>query len=380
MRRQGWIRAIITLLAALILIPTLGSSDVLSANPQAQAFSATIQPLGGVVQRQTQGGGWEDVTKVTLLKSGDTLRTGAEGTAEVSTVTGIKITVFPTTEIQLQDLSMNSGNAGGQNFSLDQTVGTIYVTVEQELKAQDNVEFFTPSGRMIVHGTRFYIFVSASGKTTVIGEEDIVTVEDFAKKRFDNGPDDITFIDLGDFAEAVTTCNRAFLQSTAKGRILKGSELSTDFKALVKFLKEFLKTDTTDDRVRFIAELIGLPTTSTAEEILVALDKIDKPLNIDGLVRRIRAYFAATLAKLSGKPAESAPQPDAAACGNGLCETGRGESALSCSADCQPNGQAIRACIRAVRDLFHPRGGGGGVSTQEPTNVPINTPVPSGVG
>jgi hypothetical protein len=271
MRLFRWIRTFVAISTITVLVSALGYVSITNANPENQAFSATIQPLGGVVERQVQGGAWQNVSKVTLLKAGDKVRTGASGTAVVSTVTGIKVSVFPTTEIELQTLSMNTGNNTGQNFSLNQLVGTTYVTVDQKVKSEDNIQFFTPSGRSIIRGTRFYIFVSVAGRTTIIGEENVVSVTDFLKQNFDNGADQMTMIDLGDLGTNAV-CTVDLLTKTGKGHLVKAIDNDADRKAVFDFLKDFLKSDVTDAKVKYIAGLLGLPDTSTQEDLLAALD------------------------------------------------------------------------------------------------------------
>src|SRR5579871_2681505 len=164
-----WIKMVVALLVAVAVVAALEPSIFTGAAPDAQDFSATIQPIGGLVQQLAAGQQtWATLTKVGLLHAGDQIRTGAKGTAQVSTVTGIHMQVFPNTLLELKSLSLGTGNNAELQFVMTEISGLTYTTVDQALKPGDNVQVISPSSTSTIHGTKWYTFVDRNGDTAYV--------------------------------------------------------------------------------------------------------------------------------------------------------------------------------------------------------------------
>src|SRR3954462_1395293 len=162
MRLHRWLKASIGLLViTATLLASLGAvPNSITAAPSAQTFSATVEPLGGLVQHLPSGQkDWQTISKVTLVGPGDQIRTGDTGAARINIVTGIRVEIYPTSLVELRNLSLGEGADSSLKFALIQTSGTTYTTIDQKLKRGDSVLVVTPSVAANIRGTKFYTFV-----------------------------------------------------------------------------------------------------------------------------------------------------------------------------------------------------------------------------
>src|SRR5574342_89682 len=94
--------AIITALCLTILVlPAAFTGTFLPAAAQ-QEFAASLSPVAGLVQFQAKGSArWVTLRENQLVRPGDQVRTGNDGFARLTTVTGFELELYPTTYIEL---------------------------------------------------------------------------------------------------------------------------------------------------------------------------------------------------------------------------------------------------------------------------------------
>jgi hypothetical protein len=382
---------------------------------QEQKFSATVEPLGGLVQIKAAGqSGWQTIDKVTLLKQGDQVRTGDTGAAELNTVTGIHVDIYPSSLISLRTLSLGETD-NVLTFQLNQVVGLTHVTVDRALKDADVVEVTTPAMIASVHGTKFFVFVSHNSHSVVVGDEDIVSVDGITRENMQNGANDATYFQVSfNQTPPVVTCTVDFLNKFAVG--VKMQDLSSDSgKKLFKdFLTEYFASNVNDKSTGLVAKLLNAPSSSTSQDLVDAIDTFDGAVELSDFLPDFRSALADYFSAMSSVPqapatcgngktdnGETAENCGADAAdisaisGNGLCETVKGESLINSPKDCLSFANAAQSCVdvlNANRPTLPGLGGGPGVGggnppAQVPTNVPatfsgggVTPPQPSGVG
>src|SRR4051812_20594360 len=98
---------LLTVMLMIVMVAALAAPSVSQAAPRHQTFSASLTPVGGLVQYLPTGkSDWVTVNQVTLINEGDQVRTGEGGTATLNVVTGTQVDIFPSTLISLNALSM----------------------------------------------------------------------------------------------------------------------------------------------------------------------------------------------------------------------------------------------------------------------------------
>lgn len=408
MALQQWIKALVVLtvmmLGGVALIPT---APVLAA-PHDQSFAATVEPLGGLVQQLPAGKVlWQTLSKVALLQAGDQIRTADAGVAQLSTLTGVKVIVYPNTLIALNKLSLGTGNNSALTFVMSQTIGISYVNIERTLKTGDSVQIVTPSVIANVHGTRFYSFVSRSGHTAIIGEENTVNLLSPNKPTQKNDPDNIGYYSLNITGTSPNVCTSDLLKNSS-GMVVKDLASESNRQVLRQFLADFLQSNVNSKTMGFLIHLLNLPDSATPKEVLDALAKFDdKQLQLPAFLKNFRVLLTdylgfETAIPLAPTTCGNGKKDDgetldnckvdvadvSPTCGNGLCETEKvGESFLNCAADCLPFGTLAQSCTQALNRFYNltpaPTLGpkitptGGPSATPTPSLV---TPNPSGVG
>ncbi len=371
-----WFKASIGLLViSTILLGLLGPTPQVWASPSAQTFSATVEPLGGLVQHLAAGQTtWQTITKVLLLKPGDQIRTGDTGAARISIATGIKVEVYPTTLIELQNLALGEGSDASLKFTLSQVVGTTYITVDKPLKTGDAVIIATPSVAANIRGTKFYTFVGRTGNTGFIGEESNLQLQDVNGRSYNMEPNNIGYFIIH---RTPIECTIEFLR-TVQGFIIREAESVQGRHALRDFLLDFIVSNLNTRSTAFLFSFLGLPSSATQEEMLNTLKAYDKPVNLTNFLNDfrsfLRAYFTfvstgplppltcGNLRKDDGETAENCPTDMAditPSKGNAICETSLGESLINDPPDCLP-GLPRFQCVKIIIGEVGKPGGGGG--------------------
>jgi len=375
---------------ALALITALAPITQINAQPAAQDFSATVEPIGGLVQQLAAGENtWQTLSKVTLLHKGDQVRTGTQGTAHLNTVTGIKVNLFPNTLIQLKSLSLGSGNESSLKFSISQVSGVTFTSIDQALKQGDSVDVVTPSASATIHGTKFYTMVSRDGNTIFIGAEHNVTVKDVNGHEMDNGADDLTYFTFNvpqGQAGQLQACTLVFLGTNSKGALVQ--DLGTDQSrgVLRDFLKAWLTSDANPDKIAFFTKLLGLSGTPTVKDILDKLATFNDSDKLQDVLGNIRGILDNYFSSLQTTPLPSASCgngksessdtncPDDTAdvqstSGNNVCDAN--ESQVNAAADCLPLGNLLQSCASLIDNITSQAGNGGnGGNVVRPGNPP----------
>ncbi len=136
---------------------------------------ATISGVQGEVQVQKGGGAWAPVKDGALVKSGDTVKTGAQSSCVIKWGQGnvIKLTAF--SQMRLDKLEKNLA-AGAENSSLNMWSGKMYAQAKKLNNASSSFEVKTPTAIAGVRGTKLGVGVGADDSTTVECLEGSVSV------------------------------------------------------------------------------------------------------------------------------------------------------------------------------------------------------------
>jgi hypothetical protein len=417
---------VLMVVALLLTVLAIALPPALSvvASPQRQEFSATLAPVAGLVQYLARGSAqWVTLRDTQLLNRGDQVRTGNDGYARLSVVTGIDVDIYPTSLLALNSLAMQPES--GEVFSLYLLRGLTFSNVTQSVKQQDRIQIIIPSAGITVRGTQFYTFVSPVIHAAVITQENKVEVQTISKETFIVTPDDFLYIKFKLPEPLTQVCSDPLLNSAAKATTVIEPVTQDKLQALRDFMRDSVISNV-DPQVRaFFRTLVDLPPVDPTkltpdedkkalDELLDAIDKLpENKLPLKDFLQKYRdfwAQFKTTLTKPlagetcgngrqdEGETAESCPTDfsEPAACGNGLCEitrAGLAESVVNCAADCLPYGSLALSCAATVDSALNPGtlpgvgvSGGGGptgpIRTPLPTIEPsgTTTPTPSGVG
>jgi hypothetical protein len=387
-----WFKAFISLVIVVAVMGIMVSVHPVTAQPSNASFSATLEPIAGLVQFLPAGQtSWQTLTKVTLVHEGDQIRTGDLGAARLSTVTGIKVEIYPTTLLQVRILALGDGTNSSLSFRLSQVVGVTYMTIDQPLKASDNVQIVTPAALATIHGTRLYTFASRSGDTGFFGDQNKFVASSPVGQTYTNDQDNITFFPL---SAPVAQCTLDFLKANGQGSLLTELKTAGGRKLLGSVLTSFLPSNVHTRVTDFLSRLLGFTDAKTVQQILDALNSMDKPMEMSAFMTDFRSFLRAYFAYLSsgvlspttcgngkvdsGETAQNCAVDVANVApttGNKLCETEKGESLVNDTPDCLPFGGFVTACEDLIdRTLGKPPVGAPGAGGQP---VP---PKPSGIG
>jgi len=257
----------------------VGSANgmTLKAAPSEQAFSASLLPVAGLVQYLAKDTtDWKTLQDVQLINNGDQVRTGSSGFARLSVATGIEVSVFPTTQIELHELA--TGEDSGQTFNLFQTVGTVYVNVKQKVRTNDHVMIVLPVLGVRVHGSQYLTYVSSGLEAAVFSKDDTLDVRGFANQPFDLVSPNFVF---GSFKNTSSAgCDAALLKDN--GQVTTASSAATGDKqqAVRQLLKDALQSNLSPAFRSFVRDTLGLPASNAAADqdsqaILKALGSAD---------------------------------------------------------------------------------------------------------
>ncbi len=336
MKHYRWLTAMLALLAVVVMVPTV------TATPQRQTFSASLTPVGGLVQYLPAGKtDWTTINQVTLVNAGDQIRTGEKGLAKLNLVTGTQLDMFPTSQLEINTLSMGSGDNGGLNFVATQLLGTVVTNVSQTVKDNDIIRLNTPAFAVNIRGSKLTSTVSASGKSMVRvdestkQEEFIFTKPDGTVQVVKLGPGGIVFGEQKPGEANPTICGTASDLECP----LNPAELKT-------FFQEVLAENPGAASVlQPLLDVLDKPDV-TAADLQAAIETGLQNLSTEG-----------TLAPIcdpnSTDPACQITPPST--CGNQTCDVEGGESIVTCAVDCEP---LITNLVEQVNNLP--------VATQEP--------------
>jgi hypothetical protein len=390
MNTHRWLRVVVGMVVIAAVANAFAPVQMATAQPPRDSFSGTLEPLAGLVQYLPSGKDtWETLTKVTLLHKGDQVRTGDSGAARLSTVTGIKIEIYPTTLIELRELSLSEGSDGALRFRMSQVTGTTYIDIEQALKRGDSIQIVTPSAIATVHGTRFYAFVSRMGDSAFVGDDNKVLVQTPEGDSDTNEADNIAFFTLN-LQEPPTACTIGFLTANSKLSMLKELQTKEGRQILKDVLTASLTSNVNSKITDFLYRFLDLSEDKSVRELLTLIDSFDKAMELKDFMGDFRSFLRAYFTFVSTGPLASEtcgngqadPGEDKKNCAvdtdnlaisqnNAMCETEKGESLINDPPDCLPFGDVLRDCENVIDKALGQANGGA------PTITP---PTPSGVG
>jgi hypothetical protein len=417
---------VMVLLATIIAVALPPALSVI-ASPRSQEFSATLTPVAGLVQYLARGAtNWVTLRDTQLFSKGDQLRTGSDGYARLTVVTGIEVDVYPTSIVEMNSLAM--GADSGQVFSLFQIRGLTFANINQTVKPEDRVQVMIPCAgiscaNISVSGTKFYTFVSPVVHAAVVSQEKEVKVQLVDKQAFTVTPEDFLYLKLTVPQPPPLVCSAALCSNNTKATFVNEPVKETGLQALRDFMHDSVISNVDPLSRNFFRQLMGLPELDLSkltveedqkaiEELLNAIDTFDgvKP-TLKDLLKQYRDFWAnykTTLTKPlasatcgnnkqdDGETAENCPNDfsDPAVCGNGLCEIDRrgpGESVINCVPDCLSFGGLAQSCVGIADGVLNPGAKptvipgprpkpGTATPTVTPVPVGTTTPNPSGVG
>jgi hypothetical protein len=140
--------AAITLFVAPALI--FGSSAALAPAADALASHTTITAVDGDVFISHHGEDFSAARAGDVLAAGDTVRTGAQASAEITYFEGSSIVLEPETELVVKPLVGEPH--GGNVFGVVNTLGRTWHVVTKLMSGGSRYEFRTPSSTASVRG------------------------------------------------------------------------------------------------------------------------------------------------------------------------------------------------------------------------------------
>lgn len=150
MRRPFFLLFTNACILIVVLMMLMQSVAVLQLLAVADVLQGTVQVRSGATQpfRILQPGG--------VIKTGDTIRSGADGTAEFRWLDGTRLRIQPNSQITIRRSSLNlKKRAQTSEFLL--TSGKIFVRIPQKLNATSRFEIDTPTATTTVRGTIFSV-------------------------------------------------------------------------------------------------------------------------------------------------------------------------------------------------------------------------------
>jgi hypothetical protein len=335
----------------LIILAVVAASPAVSkAAPRPQTFSASLTPVGGLVQYLPAGkSDWQTVNQVTLINEGDQIRTGEGGIAKLNVVTGTQVDIFPSTIVALNTLSLGSDNSG-MKFNMLQLQGMTQVNVSQTIKAGDSLSVSTPTFTANIRGTKFTTGVASDGSAIAFTEEGTIVLRGANGQTIEVGPGSFSASTLNT-DNAPTTADQNYLTNNTQ---VFGMDDAGAQDALKGFLKQFLMDNNSGFVKSFIAGLVGAnASTATTEELLAALD--GATLDFDAFKTGFVTFVTDYTAEMANNPlapttcgnGQQEADETSANCsvdfadiadtlGNNLCDLDQGESIINAPEDCSP--------------------------------------------
>jgi len=407
--KSSRIAVLLSVVAVIALVTVAALSGLPLRVAAQQEFSASLTPVAGLVQYQARGSTrWVTLTDTQIIRAGDQLRTGNNGLARLTVVTGIEVTIYPTSLVQLDSLAM--AQDAGQTFLLTQLVGQTFVSINRALRPTDKVQVTLPTSGVTVKGTQFWLFVHPDLRGAIFSQDNKVSVRSGNGQTTEVTPENFTFIDVKLPNPVPLICSPAFLQDNVAATLVSVPVQGDKAKesAVHQFLRDFITANVNPLMRTFLRGYLGLKSVSLTslapdqdkaelDELLKAVADLDTTkLNLTDLLTKYREYWGNTykgslnsaLAAAtcgngrqdSGETASNCPtdvsnDTTKAACGNGLCETNRtglAESVINCTADCLSHESLARSCAALILAPVLPQ-----VPPPQGTPVPGNaTPTP----
>lgn len=372
--------------ATFILVVIFGISSTFSSTVQAGDFSATVKAQAGLVQFLPKGSSlWKNVRTTELIKAGDLVRTSGTGMAQLTTATGIEVSIYPGSVVELKELSSSTVN--GQSFILAQYVGVLFNNFKRKSAPNDLLEVVLPAAGLRVHGTQYWSVLTPAFEIGIFGQESEVEVQGADGKRYIGNKDNVARIVFK--VEGVPpACTVDYLQQNVKSYLVNVLTTPESIESIRAYLKATLIGRNTPTYREYLRILTGLEKDKNdLDTLLKALDTYDpSKLSLSAFLEQYRNFLGnssspdvkAPIAAAScgngkqdpGETIGSCPSDFmvAARCGDGVCEfkaaDGSSEGPDNCPADCLPKAGLgfAAACVDTIIG-------------QRPTRTPTPTPI-----
>lgn len=372
-------------IAVYLLIVLFGVSSAFPSTYAAD-FAATLRARAGLVQLQPKGATtWRNVRTVEQVKAGDRIRTAGNGVAQLSTATGIEISIYPGSLIELKELSTST--ATGQTFIVAQYVGTLFNNFTRPAGTNDLLQIALPAAGLRVRGTQYWSVLTPALEIGIFGQESEVEVQSADGKTFAGNKDTIGRVALKVDSPPVA-CTTDFLRQNTTSVLVKAFDRPENIATIRSYLKATLTGQNSPVYRDFLTALLALPKDKNdLETLLKALDTYD-PTNtgVSGLAKQYRDFLGdpnrsdlkgviapATCGngqKDNGETVDNCPSDFlvASRCGDGVCEFRANDKSAegpdNCPLDCVPKAGIpfVAACVDTI---IGPR--------------PTRTPTPGGI-
>ena len=139
---------------------------------KALGASNTLTLLGGDVSVRHGSGQFAAATDGELLKTGDAIKTGADGRAVLTYFEGSSVTIEPLTQLVID--SASAGSDGNTLIAMSQVFGRTWHVVTKLVTSGSKYEVRTPASTASVRGTEFEVNSDAASTTVATTEGTVV--------------------------------------------------------------------------------------------------------------------------------------------------------------------------------------------------------------
>ena len=169
-------RTIAALVLVVALALALGSSAVLAPEADAVLSSSTLTLVAGSVVISHDGSEFTSAHEGDVIAAGDTIRTDAGASAEITYFEGSSVRIEPDTQIVVESLGTEAD--GGTVIAVMQTLGRSWHVVTKLISGSSRYEVRTPSSTASVRGTVFAVdvHVDANGTAATVTTSEGVVV------------------------------------------------------------------------------------------------------------------------------------------------------------------------------------------------------------
>jgi hypothetical protein len=177
--------------AAVIALIAVGTVVARSWQGMTVRQEALLASQSGLIEVLPLGAdAWLPVSEAILVEAGDRIRTGAEGTAELTFFDGSVTKLRPMAELSIARMT-SQRTGGGKVIVLHQWLGESYHQVEPLSDDESRFGVQTASAVMAVRGTTFTVIVGPDGATHLLVEEGTVAVQTRETSMLVSGGEDV---------------------------------------------------------------------------------------------------------------------------------------------------------------------------------------------
>lgn len=174
---------IIGVLIVGLVIAGVIAVNTLASVPPKVIPQAEISKVNGDVQYKSSSGQWQEAKLGTVLSTGDSIKTGNGGSAELSFYDNARASLAEKTEVEMKTLYIDQYNNNHTNVNFSLKVGRVWNRIISLVDENASYEVETSNTVSTVRGTIFDIAVDENGK------EEINAVEHDIQVAVKNNPE-----------------------------------------------------------------------------------------------------------------------------------------------------------------------------------------------